>query len=117
MAVDGQRHCLVALNRKYTRYPFYRRLSGPQGRSGHLRNIPPPPGFDTRATQPIASRCTDSYPDPHLKNVDNFSKKDLILKFRLLSQCKYNDYFGQYKVSKMLALKNVLFLDKNKHYC
>jgi len=29
-----------------TRYPFYRRLSGPQGRSGRGGKISSPPGFD-----------------------------------------------------------------------
>jgi hypothetical protein len=28
-----------------TRYLLYRRLSGPQGRSGHVRKISLPPGF------------------------------------------------------------------------
>jgi hypothetical protein len=34
-----------------TRYPLYRRLGGPQGRSGRVRKISPPPpqpGFDSR---------------------------------------------------------------------
>ena len=39
--------------------PMYRRLGGPQGRSGQVRKIPSPPGFDLRTVQPIASRCTD----------------------------------------------------------
>ena len=42
-----------------TRYPLYRRLGGPQGRSGQVRNISPPPGFDPRTVQPVASRYTD----------------------------------------------------------
>ena len=42
-----------------TRYPLYRRLGGPQGRSGQVRKISPPPGFDTRTVQPVASRYTD----------------------------------------------------------
>jgi len=42
-----------------TRYPLYRRLDGPQGRSGHVRKISPPPGFDPRTVQPVASRYTD----------------------------------------------------------
>jgi hypothetical protein len=45
--------------RKETRYPLYRRLVGPQGRSGRLRKILPPPGFDPRTAQPIESRYTD----------------------------------------------------------
>jgi len=42
-----------------TRYPLYRRLGRPQGRSGQVRKISPPPGFDPRAVQPVASRYTD----------------------------------------------------------
>ena len=34
-------------------YPLYRRLGGPQGRSGRVRKILPPPGFDPQ------SRYTD----------------------------------------------------------
>ena len=41
------------------RYPLYRRLGGPQGRSGQVRKISPPPGFDLRNVQPVASRYTD----------------------------------------------------------
>jgi hypothetical protein len=41
-----------------TRYPLYRRLGGPQDRSGRLRKISPPPGFDPRTVQPVASRYT-----------------------------------------------------------
>jgi hypothetical protein len=42
-----------------TRYPLYRRLGGPQGRSGRLRKVSPPPGFDSRTVQPVASRHSD----------------------------------------------------------
>ena len=42
-----------------TRYPLYRRLGGPQGRSGQVRKISPPSGFDPRTVQPVASRYTD----------------------------------------------------------
>jgi len=37
-----------------TWYPLYRRLGGPQGRSGQVRKIKPPPGFDPRTVQPVA---------------------------------------------------------------
>jgi len=33
--------------------PIYRRMGGPQGRSGHVRKISPPPGFDPRTVQPV----------------------------------------------------------------
>ena len=42
-----------------TRYSLYRRLGGPQGRSGQVRKISAPPGFDPRTVQPVASRYTD----------------------------------------------------------
>ena len=42
-----------------TRYPFYWRLDGPQGRSGQVRKISPPPGFDPPTVQPVASRYID----------------------------------------------------------
>ena len=33
-----------------TRYPLYKRLIGPQGRSVRVLNISPPPGFDPRTS-------------------------------------------------------------------
>jgi len=59
MDVGGQRHAPAALPLGMTRYPFYGRLDGPQGRSGRLRKISPPPGFDPRTVQPVASRYTN----------------------------------------------------------
>ena len=44
---------------KETRYPLYRRLGGPQGRSGRVLKISPPPGFDPWTVQLVASRYTD----------------------------------------------------------
>jgi hypothetical protein len=46
-----QRHAMTALPREKTRYPLYRRLGGPQGRS--------PPGFDPQIAQPVVSCYTD----------------------------------------------------------
>ena len=53
--VGGQRHSPANLPPGKTRYPLYRRLSGPQGRPGQVRKISPPPGFDPRTVQPVAS--------------------------------------------------------------
>ena len=44
---------------KETQYPLYRRLGGPQIRSGRVRKISPLPGFDLRTVHPVASRFTD----------------------------------------------------------
>ena len=57
--MGGQRYTPAALPPGKTRYPLYRRLGGPQGRSGRMRKIPTPPGFDLWTVQPVASRYTD----------------------------------------------------------
>jgi hypothetical protein len=44
---------------KETHYSLYWRICGPQSRSGQVRKISPPPGFDPRNVQPVASRYTD----------------------------------------------------------
>jgi len=41
-----------------TRYPFYRRLGVPQGRSGRTENLVPT-GIRSRTVQPVVSRYTD----------------------------------------------------------
>ena len=56
--VGGKRHAPATLPPGKTRYPLYRRLGGPQSRSGQVRKISPPPGFDPRTVQPVASRYT-----------------------------------------------------------
>ena len=56
----GQRHSPGrTLPPGKTRYLLYRRLGGPQGRSGHVRKISPPQVFDPRTVQPVGSRYTD----------------------------------------------------------
>ena len=52
--MGGQRHASVALTPGKTQYTLYRRLSGPQDRSGQVRKIWPPPSFDPRTVQPVA---------------------------------------------------------------
>ena len=44
---------------KETWYPLDRRLGGPQGWSGQLWKISPPPGFDSWTVHPVVSRYTD----------------------------------------------------------
>jgi hypothetical protein len=50
-------------------YPLYRRLVGPQGRSGQVRKISPPPGFDPWTAQPVVSRYTDWATQPTNYNI------------------------------------------------
>jgi hypothetical protein len=59
MGMGGQRHAPAALPPGMTRYPLYRRLGRPQGRSGRVLKISFPPGFDPRTVQLVASRYTD----------------------------------------------------------
>jgi len=60
MGVGGQRHTPAALSPgKDTQFPFYMRLGGPQGQAGWMRKTSPPPGFNPRAVQPVASRSTN----------------------------------------------------------
>jgi hypothetical protein len=60
MRAGGQRHAPAALPPvKETRSPFYRRLCRPQGRSGRVRKIWLPPGFDPRTVHPVVSPYTD----------------------------------------------------------
>ena len=59
MGVDGQRHPPATLppgKRPGTHYTGG--WVGSQSRSGRVRKISPPPGFDTRTVQPVASRYT-----------------------------------------------------------
>jgi hypothetical protein len=70
MEVGGQRHAPVALPPGMTRYPLYRRLGRPQGRSGQVLKISPPPGFDPPTVQLVASRYTDYAIPAHFVTVE-----------------------------------------------
>ena len=59
MGEGDQRHDPAALPPGMTRYPLYRRLGRPQGLSGRVLKTSPPPVFDTRTVQLVASRYTD----------------------------------------------------------
>ena len=75
LALDGvgsQHHTSAALPPGKTRYPLYKRLGGPQGRTGRGRKISPPPHRDSipgpSRTQRVAiptlrvlNYCTTSY--------------------------------------------------------
>ena len=55
MEVGGKRHAPAALPPGKTRYPLYR----PEVRSGQVRKISPPLGFDPRTIQSVASHYTN----------------------------------------------------------
>ena len=49
-----------------TRYPSYRRLGGPQGWSGQVQKISPPPGCDPRTVQLVAQSLYRLHYPAHL---------------------------------------------------
>ena len=69
MEVGGQRQAPAALPPEKTGYSLYRRLGGPQGRSGRVRRILPSPVFDSRTVQPVASGYTDWAIPAHERNI------------------------------------------------
>jgi len=66
-----------------TRYPLYRRLGGPQDRSGWVQKISPPTGFDLRTVLPVGS-CYTYYTIPVLGYTVHLMKKQSWNKFTLL---------------------------------
>jgi len=58
MGMGGQGHALAALPSGMPWYLLYGRLGGPQGWSGQVWKISPPPGFDPWTVQSVASHYT-----------------------------------------------------------
>ena len=78
MGVGGQRHAPAALPPEKTRYPLYRRLGEPQGRSGRVQKITPPVGMrspDRSAHSESLYRL--SYPGPQVITVVNNNSTEL----------------------------------------
>ena len=76
--VGGQRHAPAALSPGKTRYPLYRRLGGPQGRSGQVRKISPPTGIRS-PDRPARSQSLygPSYPGPTYMRHDTNKKSEI----------------------------------------
>jgi hypothetical protein len=97
--VGGQRHAPAALPLGKTRYPLHRRFGGPQGRSGRVRKISPPPtGFDRQTAYPVASPYTDWAIQTHERKI---SKSSLILNHAIW-------YLYCLKTSILLCLRNIV---------
>ena len=52
-------HATAALSPGNTQYQPYRKLGGPQGRSGRMRKISPQPKFDPQTIRAVESHYTD----------------------------------------------------------
>ena len=62
---------------KEIRYPLFRRLGGPQGRSGRVREISSLPEFDPRIVQPVAqSLYRLSYSGSHTSESTNVQEQN-----------------------------------------
>jgi hypothetical protein len=58
--VGGQRYAPAALpSGRETQYPLYSSLRGSRSRSGLMRKVSSPPGFDPRTFPPLDGRYTD----------------------------------------------------------
>jgi hypothetical protein len=68
MGVSDQCHIPATLPQGKIRYMLYRRLGGPQGQSGQVRNILPPLGFDPWTVQPVVNRYTNGAILAHIYN-------------------------------------------------
>jgi hypothetical protein len=76
MGVGGERHAPADLLPGMTRYLLYRSLGRPQWRSGRVQKISPPPGFDPRTVQLLASRYTD-YAIPAHRHINSSTIKNI----------------------------------------
>jgi hypothetical protein len=73
----GQRHAPAALSPGQNRYPLYRRLGEPQGRSGRVGKISPPTAIlSPDRPAPSESLYRLSYPGP--KRVQDLANWDYV---------------------------------------
>jgi hypothetical protein len=109
--VGGQYHAPAALPPGNTRYPFYRRLGGPQGRSGRVRKISPSPGFDPWTVQPVASRYTDRATRP--VHVSPLPIKNPV--FRLQASTKNLQIYTYTAFTVWNRFKSLVFILADRH--
>jgi hypothetical protein len=89
MRVGGQRRKAPAAlpPGKETRYALYRRLGGPLGRSGQVRKISPPPGFDFRTVQPVAVTKPTELSRPTVNQYGAYLKLKAKFQAKILPRC------------------------------
>jgi len=96
-----------------TRYTLYRRLSGPQGRSGQVKKILPPPGFDPPNPEcPARSQSLYRlrYMAHHTKHTLNLLVPELF--FKILAHPVYKMWIIQ--EPNILELWNKLHFEEKK---
>ena len=75
MGVGGQHHVPAALPPGKTRYPLYRRVGAPQGRSGRVLKISPPTGIRS-PNRPARSESLYRLSYPGRLEICNYSKNN-----------------------------------------
>jgi hypothetical protein len=103
MGVGGHRHAPAALPLGKSRYPMYRMLGWPQGRSGQARKISPLPGFDPRTDQQCTACKRSKY-----KQTARFQKCE-DLNHQVLSKYAIYSYPENKTSSLIFAILNVAF--------
>jgi hypothetical protein len=86
-----------------TRYPFYRRLGGPQARSGRGGKISSPPVFDSGTSSPVAQALYRLSYRAHRRNITLHT--NLLLHNRMESVKFAKPRFFKRKIKVNVALK------------
>jgi hypothetical protein len=94
--VGGQHHDPAALPPGKNWYPLYRRLGGPQDRSGWVWIITPPPGFDP-TDHPACSQSVQL----------SYLAHDIATKLLLKHHCKF---IGTRLFEKVTVVENIYLL-------
>jgi hypothetical protein len=72
MRLGGQLHAPAGLTPGITRYPLYRRLGRPQGRSGRVLKISPPQGFDPMRIDGNPAGIQNSYLSNRYASIERY---------------------------------------------
>jgi hypothetical protein len=106
-----------------TQYPLYRRLGGPQGRSGQVRKIsPPPPNWDSipgpSSPQPVAIRT--ELPGPHSSKWVSEKNEEFLYRLNPLnylaapdSGLDFHDLFPVGGLLKLSMFRNTTYPSSN----
>jgi hypothetical protein len=70
----GQHHAPAVLTPGKTQYPLYRRLGGPQDRSGHVRRVSPHRDSIPGLSSPLPFAIPTEIPDPYIRVGTHVSK-------------------------------------------
>jgi hypothetical protein len=99
---------------KKNRYPLYRRLGGPRGRSSRVRKISSSLVFDSRTAQCVASRCAEcAIPDHFIRKApeETVLKLGNFVTYSPGRQVRYNTITWQINCRRINAIKFPCLID------